>query len=89
MTWSKDAEVDKLIDEAIQTTDPQQRYEKYATAQRKIMDVFPTIPVFEAPEKRAYQASYISWQPAELVKAGKPVLAVLGYLNYMRNIEYK
>jgi len=89
MTWSKNAEIDKLIEEAIQTTDRQQRFERYAVAQRRIMELFPTIPVFEAPEKRAYQASYISWQPAELMKAGKPVLAVMGYLNYMRNIEYK
>jgi len=89
MSWSKDAEVDKLIEEAIQTTDRAQRLEKYGAAQQKIMEIFPVIPVFESPEKRAYQSSVISWGPAELLRAGKPVLAAVGYLNYMRNIEFK
>lgn len=89
MSWANNAEVDKLIDEAIQTIDRQKRLEIYAKVQEKIMEAFPVIPAFELPEQRAYQSSYMTWTPAELVKAGKPVLAGLGYMNYMRFIEFK
>jgi peptide/nickel transport system substrate-binding protein len=89
MSWSNNPEVDELIDVAIQTIDRQKRLDVYALAQDKIMETFPTIPAFELPEQRAYQSSILTWVPAELVKAGKPVLAGLGYINYMRFIEFK
>ncbi len=89
MSWSKNAEVDKAIDDAISTLDLKQRLEKYGIAGDKLTEAFPGIPLLEPVQKRPYQSAYLRWEMAERLKAGKKVVAPSGYILYARNFEYK
>ena len=85
--WLENAEIDQAIEEAIATVDDNERYAKYQEIQKQIVDLCPTIWVFDQAEKRAYREDYIYWPGAELTKAGKSVNAVMGYNFYFR--DYK
>lgn len=85
--WLMDPEIDKAIDEAIGTVDFNERMQKYMGIQEKIVELAPTLWVFDQAEKRAYQEDYIFWPAAELTKAGKPVTSVMGYQFYYRDFK--
>ena len=85
--WVQNAQIDKMIDEAIATANTPQRLKKYEEIQKKLAELVPTIPLFEQPSKHAYQASYLKWRSAENAKAGKPVVPLLGYTFYARDIQ--
>ncbi len=89
MSWAKNPEVDKAIDEAIATSDLKQRLEKYGAAADRLTETFPGIPLLEPVQKRPYQSGYLRWEMAERLKAGKPVVAPAGYIAYMKLFEYK
>jgi ABC-type transport system substrate-binding protein len=50
-----------MIDNAIATIDMDERYEKYATIQKTINDLQPSLHLFEQAQKHPYQASYVNW----------------------------
>ncbi|MFZ7102900.1 MAG: ABC transporter substrate-binding protein [Peptococcaceae bacterium] len=85
--WLQDAEIDAAISEAIATVDPAERYKKYEAIQEKLVELAPTIWVFDQAEKRAYQSAYVDWPGARLNAEGKPVSAVMGYNFYFH--DYK
>ena len=89
MSWSKNADVDKAIDDAITTSDFQQRMDKYGVAGDKLTEAFPGIPLLEPVQKRPYQSGYLRWEMAERLKAGKKVVAPSGYILYAKHFEYK
>lgn len=85
--WLKDPEIDAAIEDALSTIDQEERFAKYRAIQEKIVELAPTIWVFDQAEKRAYQEDYLYWPGVELTKAGKPVSAVMGYNFYYH--DYK
>ncbi|WP_236860231.1 ABC transporter substrate-binding protein [Candidatus Formimonas warabiya] len=85
--WLQDANIDAAIEDAIGTVDETARMEKYKAIQQTIVDLCPTIWVFDQAEKRAYQENYITWPGAEANKAGQPVNPVMGYNFYFH--DYK
>ena len=85
--WVQNAQIDKMIDDAIATANTPQRLKKYEEIQKKLAGLVPTVPLFEQPAKHAYQASYVKWRSAENAKAGKPVVPLLGYTFYARDFQ--
>lgn len=85
--WLKDEGIDKAIEEAIDTINDDERFAKYQEIQKTIVDLCPTLWVFDQAEKRAYTKDYIYWPGAELTKAGKGVNAVMGYNFYFHDFK--
>ncbi|MEL7566603.1 MAG: ABC transporter substrate-binding protein [Dehalobacterium sp.] len=85
--WLKNAEIDKAIEDAIATIDDNERFAKYQEIQKTIVDLCPTLWVFDQAEKRAFMKDYIYWPGNELTKAGKGVSAVMGYNFYFHDFK--
>jgi len=62
--WLLDLGLDAMIDNAVKTIDRTERFAKYAEIQRYIMDLCPTLFLFDQVEKHAYQADYVDWPAA-------------------------
>jgi len=87
MEWLQSKEIDAAIEDALATLDTKERFAKYATVQKKLVDLCPTIWLFDQAEKRAYQAAYVEWQPAERAKKGEVSCSVMGYDLYAHDIK--
>lgn len=87
MEWLQDPELDALIDDALSTVDLDERFAKYMDIQEYIMDLCPTIWMFNWIEKRACQTGYVDWQPHLLLEAGETFNYPMGYSLYVRNMK--
>lgn len=85
--WVSDPAIDAAIDGAIATTDQATRLQKYQDIQKTLMDNCVTVPLFDQMDRMAYQAAYVTWASADQAKQGQPVVAVMGYLWYMRDVK--
>jgi peptide/nickel transport system substrate-binding protein len=85
--WVNDPQIDAAIDAAIATTDQPSRLRKYQDIQKTLMDNCVTVPLFDQVDRMAYQSAYVTWASADAAAQGQPVVAVMGYLWYMRNIK--
>jgi len=72
--WLLDETLDAMIEDSIATIDRAERFAKYSEIQQYIVDLCPTIFLFEQVEKHAYQAAYVEWPVANGV-----VNPVMGY----------
>jgi len=72
--WLLDPNLDKMIDDAINTIDREKRFKKYSDIQHFIVDLCPTLFLFDFMQNRPYQAAYVDWPAAK----GK-VVPLLGY----------
>ena len=80
--WLLDPEIDKMIEDAIATIDTEQRFAKYRKIQDRIVELCPSIFMFDQLERHAYQSSYIDWPAAR-----GEVIPVMGYNFDCRFIE--
>jgi len=87
MEWLQNKDIDRMIEDALATLDQTERFAKYAEIQKKIVDLCPTIWLFDQAEKRAYQAAYIYWPAAERAKTGVVSCAVMGYDEYAHDMK--
>jgi len=71
--WLMDPEIDRLIDEALATINMEERFRKYRDLQEKIVGLAPSIFVFDAFIRHAYQTHYIDWPQA------REPIPVMGY----------
>jgi len=62
--WLLDDELDAAIEDAIATVDRAERFAKYGAIQQMIVEMCPTIFLFEQVEKHAYRADKIDWPTA-------------------------
>lgn len=85
--WLQDPEIDAAIEDAIATLDDGERLAKYQDIQKKIVDLAPTIWMFESPELRAYQEEYLEWDAAAYAKAGNFNCAVIGRYVYLPEMK--
>ncbi len=53
--WLQDKELDAAIDDALATIDDQERYAKYATIQEKLVELAPSVWIYDQVEKHAYR----------------------------------
>jgi peptide/nickel transport system substrate-binding protein len=75
--WLLDPDLDKMIDDALTTVDQAERYAKYKTLQEYIVDLCPSLFLYDQVEKHAYQGSYVDWPSAK-----GEVIPVMGYPMY-------
>ncbi len=72
--WLQDAKFDQMIEDAIATVDQKERFAKYGKIQHYIVDLCPSLFLFDQVEKHGYQATYIDW-PA----SGGESIPIMGY----------
>jgi peptide/nickel transport system substrate-binding protein len=79
MEWLKNPAIDKAIEDSLATVDTEQRFAKYRAIQEQIMELCPSIWIFDMGERRGYQAGYIDWPLATNLKKGINVVYPMGY----------
>jgi len=62
--WLLDPEYDRMIEEALATSDSEARFAKYAELQHYIADLCPTLFLVDDISQHAYQAAYLDWPAA-------------------------
>jgi len=85
--WLQNSEIDHMLEDAASTTDKQERFKKDYAIQEKIVDLCPTIYVFDQAERRAYQSAYVYWLPGEAAKSGKLYVPIMGYGIYVHDMK--
>lgn len=85
--WLLNPEIDKMISDAVSTIDQQERFKKCYAIQEKIVDLCPTIYLFDMGETRAYQSAYVDWPAADAVKSGTSYVPIIGYERYFHNMK--
>ena len=79
--WLLDDELDQMIDDALLTVDTDERYAKYRALQDYIMDLSPSIFLYDQYQKHAYQSAYVDWPAAR-----GEVIPVMGYTMFAPTI---
>jgi peptide/nickel transport system substrate-binding protein len=72
--WLQDEKFDAMIEDAIATVDQEERFAKYGEIQHYIVDLCPSLFLFDQVEKHGYQVSYIDF-PASSGEA----IPIMGY----------
>jgi len=72
--WLLDSKFDAMIEDALKTVNREERFVKYSKIQQYIMDLCPTLFIFDMMAKHPYQAGYIDWPAAR-----GEVIPVMGY----------
>ncbi len=85
--WLQDPEIDAAIEKSLSTMDQGERFKQYSEIQKKLVDLCPTIWVVEWPERRAYQAAYISWPEADAANNGTLNVPIMGRFLYFRGMK--
>jgi peptide/nickel transport system substrate-binding protein len=78
--WLLDATLDGMIDDALATVDEEERYAKYRDLQDYIVDLCPSLFLYDQVQKHAVQ-SYVDWPPAR-----GEVIPVMGYTMFAPSI---
>jgi len=63
--WLQDREIDSMIDDAVSTVDKAERFDKYVKVQQTLMNLYPSVFVYDQLERRAYYAGYVDWYAAK------------------------
>lgn len=85
--WLQDKSIDAAIEKSLSTLNQEDRYKQYVDLQKKIVDICPTIWVLELPERRAYQAAYVSWPEADAAKNGTLNCPIMGRFLYFHDMK--
>lgn len=84
--WLADPTVNNMIEDALGTTDTDERLKKYADIQNYVVDeVCPSAWICDLAERCAYQSSYVTWPFVE--QDGVPQ-CVNGYSQVYSEFEY-
>jgi peptide/nickel transport system substrate-binding protein len=78
--WLLDEALDQKIDQALVTVDEDERYAMYMELQDEIVELCPSIFLYDQVQKHAVQ-SYVDWPPAR-----GEVIPVMGYTMFAANI---
>lgn len=77
--WLLNDEIDGLIEDALETVDKEERFQKYNEIQEKLFELSPTAWLVDNVQRHVYQSSYIEWPVAELVNQGEMISLPAGY----------
>jgi len=80
--WLLDDELDQMIDDALVTVDEDERYAKYGELQDYIVDLCPSLFLYDQVQKHAYQSAYVDWPAAR-----GEIIPVMGYTMFAPVIE--
>jgi len=81
--WLQNSTIDSMIDDAVETVDKNERFDKYIKVQEALISMYPSIFTYDQVERRAYYAEYVDWFAAK----GQWV-PVLGYNFDFRYIGF-
>jgi peptide/nickel transport system substrate-binding protein len=62
--WLLDPDLDAMIDDSLATVDQEARYAKYRDLQNYIMDLCPSLFLYDQIQKHAYQSAYVDFPAA-------------------------
>jgi peptide/nickel transport system substrate-binding protein len=62
--WLLDDGLDQMIDDSLTTVDQEERYEKYRALQDYVMDLCPSLFLYDQVQKHAYQSAYVDFPAA-------------------------
>ncbi len=79
--WLLDDELDQMLDDALVTVDEEERYATYRELQDYIVDLCPSIFLYDQVQKHAYQSAYVDWPAAR-----GEVIPVMGYTMFAATI---
>jgi len=79
--WLLDDALDQRIDDALLTVDQEERYAKYRALQDYIVELCPSLFLYDQIQKQAYQSAYVDWPAAR-----GEVIPVMGYEHYAPHI---
>jgi peptide/nickel transport system substrate-binding protein len=80
--WLLDPEIDQMLEDSIATIDRTERFDKYGQIQDRIVELSPSLFLFDQVEKHAYQACYVAWPAAQ-----GAFIPVMGYNMDARRIQ--
>ncbi|MBW1720673.1 MAG: hypothetical protein JRJ78_01275 [Deltaproteobacteria bacterium] len=63
--WLMDKKFDEMIKDALETVDRKKRFEKCYKIQDYIVDLCPTLFIFDQALRQAYQSAYVDWPEAK------------------------
>lgn len=87
--WYLTDELDAEIEDALATTDKEERFRKYEALQNKIVDeIAPCAWIADLTERVAYQETYIQWPAAEAAKSGELKAYLMGYPYFFPDMRY-
>lgn len=78
--WLQNTKLDAEIDDALATLDDTQRFAKYSTIQKELVDLAPSIWIYDQVEKHAYRTC-VDWPAAR-----NETSLVMGYQLFAANI---
>lgn len=88
MEWLQDSEIDSMIDNALVIVDQEERNEMYKEIGKKLVDLCPTVWLFDAATTFAYRSNYIKvWPAVEKNAAGEAFIYPSGYSFYFRDFR--
>lgn len=79
MEWLQDARLDRMIEDALSSTDRTQRFVKYNEIQRYIYDLCPTVWMFNWLTRYAVHSDYVTWEALDAARSGQTYLLPMGY----------
>jgi len=91
MHWLNDttqAEFDSMIEEALVTSDKDERYEKYRAINKKVLDLALDIFAVDFAQRYAYQSGYLMWPTAEAAKAGEKINIMTGLRLQFKDMRF-
>lgn len=88
MEWLQDEKIDDMIDEAFVTVDEDERNAKYREIGMELVDLSPTIWLFDAATTCAYRSDHIKvWPAVEKHNAGEAFIYSMGYQYYFKDFR--
>lgn len=79
--WLENAEIDRMIEDALATVDFDERMAKYADIQARVFELMPSASLYDNVARHAYQACYVNWPQLDAP------IPVMGYMLDARFIE--
>jgi peptide/nickel transport system substrate-binding protein len=76
-----DEALDQRLSDALVTVNQEERYAKYRELQNYIVDLCPSIFLYDQVQKHAYQSAYVDWPAAR-----GEVIPVMGYTMFAPTI---
>ncbi len=88
MEWLQDDNIDSRITAALVTVDQEKRNNMYKEIGKELVELCPTVWMFDVATTCAYRSSYIkAWPVVEKNNAGEPFLYAMGYQYYFRDFR--
>jgi peptide/nickel transport system substrate-binding protein len=78
--WLQDKKLDAAIDDALATLDDKERFAKYEAIQQQLIDIAPSVWIYDQVEKHAYR-DCVDWPAAR-----NETSTVMGYQQFVANI---